>query len=105
MTEKVKSEEYIRVTRNSIMKKTRITGCVLAINYYDEESEMWISYMPSFNLSGYGKTEKLASDMIEACLDTYLKGLIRLSKKERDRELLSLGWSHRQMKKKEYVPN
>ncbi|MEO8112464.1 MAG: hypothetical protein ABI594_20615 [Ginsengibacter sp.] len=88
------SIETIRIKSDSISVKLVIaTG---------KEGDFYVVISPSANVSGYGKTKKEAAESFNENVQTFLADLMRLSKDERERELLNLGFHKERFKNKNF---
>lgn len=82
------------------IKDTQLTGEFVAYRFQDADTSQYIAYIPSFEITGYGETMEKAMDMIRLSLETFFKGLTRISVKNRDAELTKLGWKKDPLKTK-----
>lgn len=67
-----------------------------------EEDGIQYAYMPSFDLTGYGKTEEEARESLTIVLDEFLK--YTLNKNTLFIEMQRLGWKIKSKKKPMYAP-
>ncbi len=66
------------------------------------EDNIHYAYMPSFDLTGYGNTEKEAKDSLTVVLDEFLK--YTLNKNTLFIEMQRLGWKIKSKKRPMYAP-
>lgn len=67
-----------------------------------QEDNIYYAFMPSFDLTGYGKTEEEARESLKVVLDEFLR--YTLNKNTLYIELQRLGWKVRSKKKPMYAP-
>lgn len=67
-----------------------------------EEDNIYYAYMPSFDLTGYGNTEKEAKESLTVVLDEFLR--YTLNKNTLFLEMQRLGWKIKSKKKPMYAP-
>ncbi|HEY9341931.1 MAG TPA: hypothetical protein VIQ23_10135 [Hanamia sp.] len=67
-----------------------------------EEDNIYFSYMPSFDLTGYGETEEEAKESLTIVLDEFLR--YTLNKKTLFIEMQRLGWDIKDKKKPMRAP-
>ncbi|MBW7891171.1 MAG: hypothetical protein H3C48_09160 [Chitinophagaceae bacterium] len=67
-----------------------------------EEDDIYYAFLPSFDLMGYGKTEKEAKESLKVVLDEFLR--YTLNKNTLYIELQRLGWKIRSKKKPMLAP-
>jgi len=71
------------------------------IGFGFKEGDYFIIYVPSFNISGYGKNKDQALEMIKISLDAFSEDLFEMGPQEGKKYLEQLGWnSHSYFKKK-----
>jgi len=95
-------QEKIRVSKKGT--QTTISGKVIGFDYIDNDTGSVVIYIPSLDISGYGENHVEATEMIEFCLENYLKELVKNSIKEIHKELSSLGWRSQKYKSKDFSP-
>jgi len=88
------------------LKKVRghykIQAEVSVTQYQDKETNQFVIYVPSLDISGYGETIEKAQKIIEFSLNEFCEYLSSLSVKKIETELFKLGWKHDKLKNKEY---
>lgn len=67
-----------------------------------EEENVYFAYMPSLDLTGYGKTEEEAKESLTIVLDEFLK--YTLDKNTLFIEMQRLGWKIKSKEKPMYAP-
>lgn len=67
-----------------------------------EEENIYFAYMPSFDLTGYGKTEEEAKESLTIVLNEFLR--YTLNKNTLFIEMQRLGWKIKNKKKPIYAP-
>jgi len=92
--------QYIKINTN----KRRIRTCLAMYFFKDKDTGHFVTYIPSFDLSGYGDTREEAKEMIDFQLDELYEHLIKLSIGKIDVELAKMGWRKNKMHNKEYSP-
>ena len=73
----------------------------LQVLFFEEEN-IHYAYMPSFDLTGYGNTEKEAKESLTIVLDEFLR--YTLNKNTLFIEMQRLGWKIKSKKKPMYAP-
>ena len=84
---RIKGNE-IRFTLNSIMGK---------------QDDFLIIYIPSLNISGYGKTRDEAEELIQAEIKVFCEDVMKMSTKERNAYLSSIGFKASKFQTKNYA--
>jgi hypothetical protein len=82
--------------------KGRIKGNLTRITFKDKDTNQFVEYCPSFDISGYGDTKAEAIEMIKFSLADYFEYLLDLPVKKAEQELIKFGWSKVPMHNKEY---
>ncbi len=91
-------EELISFTNKGIeFSLTVFTG-------KDKETNSFVSFIPSLNISGYGETEEESDEMLRDCSKDYFDNLSKLSVKNRNIELVNNGWKKTPYRNKEFRP-
>ncbi|MEX0813412.1 MAG: hypothetical protein WD048_14430 [Chitinophagales bacterium] len=67
-----------------------------------KQGEYFVSYFPSLNVSGYGKTFKESTEDAEYNLKVFIKDIMELNKSLIDKELKKLGWERNTFFKKKF---
>ncbi len=67
-----------------------------------EEKSIYYAYIPSFDLTGYGKTEGKAKESLKIVLDEFIR--YTLNKNTLFIEMQRLGWKIKSKKKPMYAP-
>ena len=87
----------MKVTKlNGIDKQTlkvrrgEIEACMMVLHFQDHDH--FISYLPAFDLSGYGDTHEESFEMLNVQVKEVLIDLIRMTPLTRLRELKKYGW-------------
>ncbi len=81
--------------------KKRIKGTLRV--FYIQDGAFKVVYMPSLNLSGYGKNDKEASKMLKKILDDYFESLVSLNRDHLISELSKYGWTTKELFAKRFV--
>ena len=79
-----------------------IKANVKAFKYQDKQTQQFVIYIPSLEISAYGETKEKAEEMIHSSLQNYCVYLANLTHKETQKELQSLGWKHQPLRNKDY---
>ena len=80
----------------------RVTGSVTLFKFKDADTNQFVYFMPTFDITGYGETEEKALEMAKFSLNEYFLYLTRLSNKKRDAELSALGFKRERLRQKEF---
>lgn len=83
-----------------LLYKKGVTAFLLT--YTGKRGELYISYIPSINARGYGKTEKEAQQVLTYHVAALFKTIFELQGIRRTRELQSLGWTQSNYFKRKY---
>ena len=67
-----------------------------------KQGDFYISYCPSLNISGYGKTIEDAEDFLEVEMRVFCEDLFEMASDERENFLLSLGFKKEKFKNKNF---
>ena len=60
--------------------------------FQDKDTLEFVFYCPSLELSGYGKTEELALQMVTSSIEDFLDLIAKMSFEDKGLELRKLGW-------------
>ncbi len=82
--------------------KNEIRATFSAFKYQDKDTNQFVIYIPSIELSAYGETKIKAENMMRSSLQEYCKFLMSLSPKGIAAELTKLGWSKDRLKNKDF---
>ncbi len=80
----------------------KIIGFVSFFRFRDKDTNQFITFCPSLDLTGYGENELKALEMLKFSINDYFNYLINLSPKEIEKELRLHGFTHDKIKNKEY---
>lgn len=94
--------ETLHIKRSGKNKPGEIKGRFLIINFIDKETKQHVCYIPSFEVSSYGKNKNKAMEMLRESMHHYFQSLMGLSSKELHHELISLGWKADRVFNKNY---
>ena len=83
-------------------KVVRVEASISIIAFRDKDTNMYVSYAPSLEVSGYGDTIKESQEMIKSSLDEMLEILQRNTVKDVKDQLIRLGWRQNRWKNKIY---
>lgn len=82
--------------------KNGITGQINLHKFIDKDTEQYVYFSPSLDISGYGEKEELALEMIKFQINELFEHWIELAPKKRDIELQKLGWKKAWLKNKNF---
>lgn len=82
--------------------KKSVTSNLSAFKYQDKDTNQYIIYIPSLEISGYGETKEKSEEMIHHALKDFCKYLTGLSSKDQKEELRKLGWRKHKIKNTDY---
>ncbi|MEI8075242.1 MAG: hypothetical protein WCH78_10875 [Bacteroidota bacterium] len=80
----------------------RITGQVNMHKFQDKDTQQFVFFSPSLDVTGYGDTEEKALEMVKFSIAELFEHLFVLSSKKRELELQKLGWKPAQFKNKQF---
>lgn len=83
-------------------KRDQITGQINLNKFRDKDTNQFVFYSPSLELSGYGETEDLALEMIKFQISELFDYWGQLPVKEREIELQKLGWKKSWFRNKDF---
>lgn len=87
---------------NHKQTESTVTASISVFRYQDKDTKQFILYIPSLEISGYGETKEKATQMAQQSVAEYLISLAKLSQKQVEKELSSLGWMHSKIRNKDY---
>lgn len=91
-------KNYLKINRDH-----RSISCgIKVIGFIDKDTKYFVKYIPAFEMSGYGETEKEADEMLNFSIDDFFKYLLKLSPKKMKAELVSLGWEQDKFQHKQF---
>lgn len=73
-------------------KRSHVQAKLVALKYIDKETKQHIFFLPSLQVSGYGKTAEKAVEMAKFHIHDYFTHLATLQPKAIKAELSALGW-------------
>ncbi|MBC7553878.1 MAG: hypothetical protein H7257_07855 [Taibaiella sp.] len=79
--------------------KGNISGEINALKFVDKDTKQYVMIIPSLDVSGYGKTQEKAFQMLKFCMDSFFEHLITLSDDKMKLLLSALGWKNTFFKK------
>lgn len=79
-----------------------VNGELSIVKFRDKDTNQLIIYLPAFDISSYGETEKKCIEMLNATVQDYFTHLGKLSQKKRESELQKMGWKRNTLKHKEF---
>jgi len=86
--EKISSEsQHIWVNRSN-----KVASAIVKVFIIDDHGHK-VAYIPALELTGYGKSDKSALDMLKEAVGDYFHNLIALSPKKIQSELKKYGWT------------
>lgn len=85
-----------------VRNRYKITAEVTVNQYQDKETNQYVIYIPSLDISGYGETVEKAREMVRFCINEFCEHICSLTPKKIETELLSLGWKKNKLKNKIY---
>ena len=71
-------------------------------HFIDKDTKQYVAYSPTLDISGYGNTEERAQEMMKFSIKDFAIYLTKLSNREREKELFSLGWKKDKLKNKDF---
>jgi hypothetical protein len=74
------------------LRKHKITTQVNGYRFIDKDTKQAVTYLPAFELSGYGETFEKADEILRFSLKEYFDYLVKLPSGEIQIELAKLGW-------------
>ncbi len=93
-----KGNESIRINRSA----KKINGHLSIFRFKDKDTNQFIVYCPSLDVSGYGADGDKAAEMLKFSIGDYFEQLIQMPLKQIENELRTLGWKHDKIRNKEY---
>lgn len=92
-----KQKEFLKMDFNNRTAKA------LILTYEFIDNDFYVAYYPSFNISGYGKNQEEAVEMLDVAFDEFLKELCDLGEVKGTEELKKLGWMRSPYFKKQFT--
>lgn len=94
-----KKQDQLRIHH----KKGIITAILQGVSYIDKETDLYVVYIPSLDISGYGKSLSKAEKIAQFNLDELSKYILELRSTEAIRSYLhTMGWAHKKMFNKQF---
>jgi len=84
------------------LRKGHINAVVGGIDFIDKDTLQHVSYIPSFEISGYGETPEKAQEMLKAALHDLFEYLTDLKQEKLNAELKRYGWMKNKYFNKQY---
>lgn len=94
--------EFIKINRPGNSHHGFVTGGFRTVEFIDKETNLFVKFAPSFDVTAYGETKKEVEEMMQEAIKAFLDYLFDLPIKKMEQELLKLGWKHHKLKRKEY---
>ena len=94
------SPDTFRIKRTK--EGAHFNGYMNVFKFQDKDTNQYISYCPSFDLSGYRETPEKAVEMLEFSVRDFFKSLFTVSAKQLQTELNELGWKQNKLSHKQY---
>ena len=82
--------------------RKRVTGTIGVLKFIDKDTQQWVYFAPSFDITSYGETEDKAAEMLKSSFNDCIDHMMKLSSKQLEAELTKLGWKHNKLRNKEY---
>ncbi len=82
-----------------INKSKKVTSGIIKVFMIEDHGHK-VAYIPSLDITGYGKSDKLAIDMLRDAIGDYFGSLVKLSQKKIQAELKKYGWEKGMFTKK-----
>lgn len=89
----------------SVKDIIRIKGDGVIVQNYvvaGKQGDFWICFIPSLNISGYGKTPHESQEFLEIELKVFCEDIMGMPTKERKSYLLSLGFANEKFHAKNF---
>ncbi|MBK7692140.1 MAG: hypothetical protein IPJ31_13885 [Bacteroidetes bacterium] len=96
------ASETLHIKRRTQYRPGEINGRFRIIHFFDKETKQQVSYIPSFDISAYGKNKTTAMAMLKDSVHEYFKFIMNLNQNEMHQQLVSLGWKSDKFFKKNY---
>ena len=96
---KLPENQYLHINRTN--KSINCDGIGI-LKYRDKDTRQIVIYIPSFEVSGYGATDKKAEEMLKNAINDFFEYLLNLSPSKMQAELTTLGWNHSKIRTKDY---
>lgn len=79
-----------------------IHGQINLHKFKDKDTDQYVYFSPSLDVSGYGETEALALEMIKFQISELFSYWTELPLKKREQELQKMGWKKAWLKNKDF---
>lgn len=79
-----------------------VSGYINIFRFQDKDTNQWVLFVPSLELSGYGENPEKAHSMLKEALDDLFRQLITMSPSELRSELSKLGWKKNFFRNKDF---
>lgn len=84
------------------IKGSHIIAHINVLKFTDADTGQRVCYIPALDISGYGENDEKAIEMAKFSIQEYFSYLNSLSLKNKETELLSMGWKSDKLKNKEF---
>lgn len=84
------------------IKPHHISASLNALRFIDGDTNQIVYYLPSLNVSGYGKTLEQSMEMVKFSIEEYFSYLLSLSTKKREEKLRGFGWHTNKIRNKRF---
>ncbi|HEY6976339.1 MAG TPA: hypothetical protein VH396_08615 [Chitinophagaceae bacterium] len=81
-------EDHLRIDFST----GKITATLAGFIFLDKDANVFVAYLPSLEVSGYGSTVNDAQEMFKFSIKDFFDYLTQISIEEVQRELRKLGW-------------
>lgn len=83
-------------------KNGEVSGNLNVLKFKDKDTDQFVYYCPSLEISGYGTTKEKAMELLKDSVDQFFIYLSQLPAKKRMDELSSLGWRQNKFRNKDF---
>jgi predicted RNase H-like HicB family nuclease len=90
--------DFLRI--DDVNKKIRAK--LSATKFIDRDTNQFVIFVPSINISSYGKTEAKAQEMMKNAISDFFDYLVSHKGVKRNRYLIDLGWKKDKFSRKEF---
>jgi hypothetical protein len=104
LAEATQDRDTLHISSKRIGKglRKRFSGYLTVNKFIDKDTKQFIFYAPSFEISGYGESEKRAFTMLKFCLDNLFDIFSNLPPEKLKLELNKLGWKKERLRNKDF---
>jgi hypothetical protein len=96
ITPKPNKHDTLHITKNSV------SAHIGLVRFIDKDTNHYVAYSPSLEISGYGETPTESIEMFSHSVNDFFESLLKMKKEDVENELKKLGWKKNRYRNKDY---